>query len=160
MRVLSIGSAIFVLLVGSVYPVFAAGSFECPTKPLEGTQAAQVKALLPTGDAYEHIDQLNNAVTVLKAEGTSPALVIDRLIASYCPLVAASFGLTDAQKSGRVMRFAARITRTVYSLDGADAIILDVALPPSMVNAINAKAKAAGVSSDAWIQSAVAAALQ
>lgn len=160
MRVLSIASAIVVLLVGSVHPVFAAGRFECPTKPLEGAQAAQVKALLPTGDAYEHIDQLNNAVTALKAQGTSPALVIDRLIASYCPLVAGNSGLTDAQKSARVMRFAARITRTVYSLDGAEAIIIDVALPPAMVSAINAKATAAGVSSDAWIQSAVAAALQ
>jgi len=160
MRIVSIVSVIFVLVAGSINPALAAGPFECPTKPLEDAQMAEVKALLPTIDAYDHIDQLNSAVTALKIAGASPVLAIDRLIASYCPLVAAIPGLTDAQKSKQVTRFAARITRAAYSLDGEDAIILDVALPPIIVEAINARAKAAGVSPDAWIQSTVAAALQ
>ncbi len=160
MRILQVVSVTFLLVVGAVNPIFAASPFECPTEQLEGAPLAEVKALLPTGDAYDHIDQLNTAVTALKTAGVSPAVVIDRLIASYCPMVVAEPGLTDAQKSAKVTRFASRIARTVYSLDGADAIILDVALPPAMVEAINAKAKAAGVSPDAWIQSAVAAALQ
>lgn len=160
MRILPIVSVTFILLVGSIKPILAAGSLECPATPLEDTQMAEIKALLPTGNAYDYIDQLNNAVTALKAAGAKPALAIDRLIASYCPLVAAEPGLTDDQKSAKVMRFAARITRMVYAPNEAEAIILDVALPPAMVNAINAKAKSAGVSPDAWIQKTIAAALQ
>lgn len=138
----------------------AAGPFECPAKPLEAAQAANIKALLPTGDAFDHVDRLNTAVSTLRAQGVNQVLVIDNLIAAYCPEVAAQAGLTDAQKSARVARFAARITRTVYALDGADEIILDVSFPPLVVDAINAKARAAGVSPEAWIQSTVNAALK
>lgn len=153
-------AATFALVMSGSTAAFAAGTFECPTKPLEDAKAASIRAILPNGDAYGHVESLNNAVTTLKAQGASPALVIDSLISSYCPLVAAQPGLTDAQKSTRVTRFAARITRTVYALDGADEIILDVAFPPPVVDAINAKAKAAGVSPEAWIQSTVTTALQ
>jgi hypothetical protein len=160
MRILPIVSATVALLAGSVDPTLAAGPFECPTMPLEDAKAAEVKALLPTGDAYDRIDRLSSAVAALKAAGASPVIVIDRLIASYCPLVAAESGLTDAQKTAKVMRFAARVTRTVYSPDDAATIVLDVALPSAMVAAIDAKAKAAGVSPDAWIRNTIAAALQ
>lgn len=141
-------------------PAHAAGPFECPTKPLEAAQAAKVKALLPTGDAFEKVESLNAAVNTLKAQGANPVLVIDSLIAAYCPLVASQTGLSDQQKTVRVTRFAARITRTVFAIDGADEIILDVAFPPLMVDAINAKARAAGVSPEAWIQSTVSTALK
>ncbi|MFG1357724.1 hypothetical protein [Xanthobacter pseudotagetidis] len=150
----------FALALGAGNAAYAAAPFECPTKPLEAAQAAKIKALLPTGDAFDKIDQLNAAVTTLKAEGANPVLVIDNLIAAYCPVVASQSGLTDAQKSSRVSRFAARITRTVFAIDGTDEIILDVGFPPSVVDAINAKARAAGVSPEAWIQGTVASALK
>ncbi|MFG1341421.1 hypothetical protein [Xanthobacter autotrophicus] len=153
-------AAVFALIIGGGNAALAAGAFECPAKPLESAQAASIKALLPTGDAFDQVERLNTAVTTLKAQGASPVLVIDNLIAAYCPVVAAQSGLTDAQKTVRVTRFAARITRTVYALDTADAIILDVSFPPQVVNAITAKAQAAGVSPEAWIQSAVTAALK
>lgn len=138
----------------------AAGPFECPAKPLEAAQAAKIKALLPAGDAFDNVARMNDAVTSLKAQGVSTTLVIDNLIAAYCPMVAAETGLSDAQKAARVNRFVARITRTVYSLDGADAVILDVGFPPTVVDAISAKAQAAGVSQEAFIQTAVEAALK
>lgn len=150
----------FALALGAAAPALAAGPFECPTKPLEAAQAAKIKALLPSGDAFDKVEQLNAAVTQLKSEGANPVLVIDTLIAAYCPVVAAQQGLSDAQKSTRVARFAARITRTVFALDGADAIILDVAFPPAVVDAINAKARAAGVTPEAWIQGAITSALK
>lgn len=150
----------FALALGAAAPAHAAGPFECPTKPLEAAQAAKIKALLPSGDAFDKVEQLNAAVTQLKSEGANPVLVIDTLIAAYCPVVAAQPGLSDAQKTTRVARFAARITRTVFALDGADAIILDVAFPPAVVDAINAKARAAGVTPEAWIQGAVTSALK
>lgn len=137
-----------------------AAPFECPTKPLEAARATAITALLPAGDAFDQMEKLNAAVTTLKAQGVSPVLVVDGLISAYCPVVAAQPGLTDDQKTMRVARFAARITRTVYALDGADSIILDVAFPPPVVDAITAKANAAGVTQEAWIQSAVNAALK
>jgi hypothetical protein len=138
----------------------AAGPFECPTKPLESPELAKITELLPTGDSFEKVERLNNAVTTLKAEGVSPPILIDNLIASYCPQIAAEKQLTDAQKSARVNRFAARITRTVYSLDSADEIILDVGFPPAVISAINDKSHASGVTPEIWIQSAVEAALK
>lgn len=159
-RALLFATAAFALAVSASAPALAAGPFECPLKPLEAPQAASIRALLPSGDAFDDVERLNAAVTTLKAQGTNPVLVIDNLISAYCPLVAAQSGLTDAQKSARVVRFAARVTRVVYALEGADEIILDVAFPPVVVNAINAKARAAGVSPEAWIQSTVNAALK
>lgn len=150
----------FALALGAGNAAHAAGPFECPTKPLEAAQAAKIKALLPSGDAFDRVDQLNAAVTKLKADSADPVLVIDSLIAAYCPVVAAQPGLSDAQKSSRVSRFAARIARTVFALDGADEIILDVGFPPSVVDAINAKARAAGMTAEAWIQGAVTSALK
>lgn len=137
----------------------AASSFTCPTKPLEEAQAGKIKALLPTGDAFENIQTLNAAVTTLKAENANPALVIDSLVSAYCPVLA-SESITDAHRLEKFQRFASRVTRTVYALDGADQIILDVAFPPAVVDAIAAKAKAAGVTSEVFIQNSVAAALQ
>lgn len=155
----TLAAAAFVVAIGAGQAL-AAGPFECPTKPLEAAQAAKIRALLPAGDAYAQVEKLNAAVAALKAEGASPVLVIDNLIAAYCPLIAAQPGLSDAQKSALVSRFAGRITRTVFGLDGADQIILDVAFPPAVVDAINAKAQAAGVSPEAWIQSTVTTALK
>lgn len=148
------------LVLGGGTSAFAAGPFECPAKPLEAAQAASIKALLPSGDAFEQVDRLDAAVNLLKAQGVNPVLVVDNLIAAYCPLVAERTGLSDAQKASRVTRFAAHVTRVVYSLAGADEIILDVAFPPLVVDAIRARAQAAGVSPEAFIQAAVNAALK
>ena len=157
MCVRSLIAAAFVLTVGSSGFAMAA-PFECPVQPLEAKQAADIKALLPTGDAYGEVDKLNNAVDTLKAQGVSTALVIDNLLASYCPVVAESQA-TDAQKKSQFNRFAAQITRTVYALEGADEIILDVAFPPDVVDSINAAATKAGVPAEEWIREAVTEAL-
>ncbi|CAH1669917.1 hypothetical protein [Chelatococcus asaccharovorans] len=144
-------------LLSVATPASAAG-FSCPWKPIaDGKQAANVEKLLPTGDAFDDIAQLNAAVYALRQQGTPETLVIDSLVAAYCPVVASNTALTDAQKSARVMRFAARVMRTVYSLDNADAIILDVPLRPTLVEAARAKAKAAGISVEAWIAGLVEA---
>jgi len=134
MRILPVVCVAAVLFAGPVHPA-RAGPFECPVKPLEGARAAKVEALLPTGDACDDVGRLDGAAAALKTAGVSPALVVDGLVAAYCPVIAPEAGLTDA-------------------------IILDVALPPAMVEAIDARAKAAGVSPDAWIEGTVAAALR
>ena len=59
------------------------------------------------------------------AQGLNSVGIIDGLIGSYCPIVAENTSLTVPQKTSRVQKFAVRITRLVYSLEGADEIILD-----------------------------------
>jgi len=141
-------------------PALAAGAFECPAKPLAVPQDARVQAALPTGNAFQNVDALNASVDKLRTEGVNPILIIDGLITAYCPVIAAETQWTDAQKATRFNRFAARVTRTVYSLDGADEVILDVPFPPAIVDAINTKAKAAGISAQDWVRTAVDGALK
>lgn len=151
-----LSAAALVLALGAAQPALAAGAITCPTP--SGT--AGVAAQLPTGDALNKPQALMDAVAQLKTQGVSPVVIVNDLIAAYCPQVAAASGMTDAQKTAAVNTFAARITRTVYSLEGADSIILDVSFPPIVVDAINTKAAAAGVTPEAWIQSTVNAALK
>lgn len=149
-------AAAFVGVLGAAQPALAA--FECPAKPVD--QPAAVKALIPVGDALDTPAALNAAVTALRAQGVGSAIIIDNFIAAYCPVVAGNPALSDAQRATRVTRFASRIARTVYAVEGADQIILDVAFPPSVIEAINAKASAAGIPPEAFIQGAVANALK
>ena len=138
-----------------------AAPFTCPTPSLVGvSQPADIASLLPSGDALDDVVKLNAGVAALRARGVQAAVIVDRLIGNYCTAQLANASLTDAQRTARVRGFAARIVRIVYALDSADAIILDVAFPPDMVNAINAKAKAAGVSPEDWVVDAVISVLQ
>lgn len=147
-----------VLLAAS--PALAAGAFECPKSSLEAAQAATIKAALPSGDGLDQADALLAAVDSLKTKGIGSAFIIDGVISAYCPAVAAQSGLTDAQKTEKLAAFASRATRVVYSLETADAVILDVPFPPAVLSAIQAKASAAKVTPEAWVRSAVDAALK
>jgi len=156
----SLSAMAFVLALGAAQPAFANAPFECPVKPLEVAQAANIRSQLPAGNALDNVEALNAAVSKLRAQGVSPVLIIDNMIAAYCPVVAAESGLSNAQKAKKVGKFASRATRVVYQLESEAEVILDVAFPPAVVAAINAKARAAGVTPDAWIQGVVGAALK
>ena len=106
---------------------------------------------IPAGDALDDVTKLNAAVTALRAKGVSNAVLVDSLISSYCPAVARNTALNDEQKRAQVRRFAARIMRVVYSLDSAEAVILDVPFRPDVVDAINARARAERISPEAWV---------
>jgi hypothetical protein len=150
----------FALALCGAQPALAAGAFECPKSTLEASQAATIKAALPAGDGLDAPDALDAAVDSLRAKGIGSGLIIDGVITAYCPSVAAQGGLSDAAKTEKLATFASRVTRTVYALDSADAVILDVAFPPAILNDINAKAAAAKVSPEAWVRGAVDAALK
>ena len=121
--------------------------------------AAEVTALLSAGDPLDEPAKLNAAVDAMRAQGLGSAMIVDGLIGTYCPIVAANASLTDAQKASLVQGFAARITRLVYAFPGADEIILDVPFSATAVDAINSKAAEAGMSAEAWIANTVDAAL-
>lgn len=152
-------SALVLACALAASPAFAATGFECPARPLDAAGAQRVQAALPSGDGLDRVEALNTAVTTLRGQGVNPVLIIDGLIAAYCPTVAAQ-KLTDAEKTARVSRFAARITRIVYALDSADAVILDVPLSPATLDAVNARASAAGLTPEAWVRGVVAKAVE
>lgn len=143
------------LAMAAASPALADQGFECPAQPLDEARAAAIKAQLPSGDAFDDGGALVRAVTTLNAEGVSKGMVIDNLIAAYCPVVAADGGLSDAQKTEKVNRFAARIVSVVYNIDSADAIIVSVPFPPVMMDSINAKAQEKGLSAAEWIRTVV-----
>ncbi len=117
--------------------------------------AAEMTALLPAGDPLDEPAKLDSAIDAMRAQGLGSASIIDGLIGAYCPIVADDASLTDAQKASRVQRFAVRITKLVYSFEGADEIILDVPFSPPVVDAINGKAAEAGMTPEKWIAKVV-----
>jgi hypothetical protein len=135
-------------------PQFAyAGGFECSWRPVkdEPPQVRDISTLLPVGDDLDQPVKLNAAVDTLRKQGLSEASIINNLIAAYCPTVAANQVLDDRQKTAKLRRFASRMTRVIYSLESADEIILDVPFSPGALDAINAKAQAAGITPEAWV---------
>ena len=135
----------------------AAYAFVCPVKSVgasEGQDQAIAKAI-SAGDALDDAVKLSAAIAALRAKGVSNAIIVDSLIASYCPVVARNTALSDDGKRVQVRRFAARMVRIVYSLDSVDAVILDVPFRPGVVDAINAKAAAERLSPEAWVANAV-----
>lgn len=140
----------------------AVSAFVCPVKSLaaNATQDQAIAAALPAGDALAEVSKLNAAVNALRATGIGNAIIIDSLISAYCPTVARATALSDEQKAAQVRRFAARVTRVVYALESVDAVILDIPFRPDVVDAINARAAAARMSPEAWVASAVDAALK
>mgnify|MGYP001443617284 FL=1 len=155
---LTVQAALGALALVAASSSFASAAFECPAQPLEAARAATIAAALPTGDAFADPAALDAAVDSLRKEGVGMPLIVDNLIAAYCP-IAEQFGLSDAETAAKVNQFAARITHAVYQLDSAEAVILDIPFPPTVVDAINAKAKTAGVSSADWVRGVVEEAL-
>jgi hypothetical protein len=138
-----------------------AAAFTCPTPTLDGADhSADIAGLLPKGDALDDPAKLNAGVAALRAKGVPAAIIIDQLIAGYCARQAGNASLDDAARTARVRSFAGRIARTVYALDSANAIILDVALPSAIADEVNAKAAAAGVSPEEWVADAVESVLK
>ena len=129
----------------------------CPAQvsPGESPQTKEIDALIPVRNAFEDVAKLNAAVLVLRQQGVSQPLIVNRFITAYCPIVAAETTLSDAQKTALVRRFAARIVRTVYSLDNEEEVILDVPFQPAVIDVINAKANTAGLSPEEWVANAI-----
>jgi hypothetical protein len=150
--------AVLLAMMSLFFCASAEAAFVCPVKSV-GTNPAQdqaIAAAIPAGNALDDVTKLNAAVTALQAKGVSNAVLVDSLISSYCPTVAGNSALTDDQKRAQVRRFAGRIVRLVYSLESADAVILDVPFAPNVIAAINARAAAEKISPEAWVAKAIA----
>jgi hypothetical protein len=137
-------SLVFITLAG-MSEVHAAG-FECDWRP-----APDIRIHVPVGNALDDPQALNAHIDALRKQGLSRAFIIDNLIAAYCPIVAADSAISDTAKTSKIEAFAARITRIVYSVESATDIIVSVPLRPDIVDAVNAKAREAGMTTVDWI---------
>lgn len=111
--------------------------------------------MLPVSDQLDHPASLNATVDKLREQGLSNTMIVDSLIGAYCPLVAKDMMLNDAQKTARMQSFSLKATRAVYAIESAERIFLDVPLRPDVVDAVNAKARAAGLSPQDWVAQAI-----
>lgn len=139
-----------------LFAIFSIGaaqaeSFECPVPQVSPAQAEAVTKLLPDLQSFKDKAKLDDAIDKLKNENDSVLQVVNGVIAAYCPLVAAEQGKTDAQKTKDVQNFGLTVTRQAFSLSSEEEIILDIALSPDVVEAINNKAKLADTSPQEWV---------
>ena len=104
---------------------------------------------------------LADLVAQLRNKGSANSAIVDLLVTAYCPEVAAATSMTEAQKEEEVSRFAAKVTGLVYARPGSkvEDVLIDVPLPPSMVEQIHTASKHAGVTTDAWIKQVIGNAL-
>jgi hypothetical protein len=137
----------------------AAGYAECPWQPIADKPAAAVAKLLPSGNALADDADIRATITSLREAGLSSGAIVDSIISAYCPVIAGEADVTAAQKADAVEAYAARVTDMVYTYSDADEIILDIALPPSVVTDVQTQASRAGLSADAWVASIVERAL-
>jgi hypothetical protein len=142
--------------------VSAQFGFSCPPIRKGGTvhQRAAIRKLIPSGDALDDPARLNASVGGLKRLGLSKTLVTDHLIGAYCTNIARNGFLSDTEKTEDVREFAAQVTHLVYNEHDVSDISLNVLLKPSVVDAVNVKAQASGLSAAQWMSRTIEAAAQ
>ncbi len=113
MSQLSLPASIAVLLV----MCSSASALECPVPTTidDPTSAALMEKYLPADTALDAPDALQSAVFDLKRAGLSDELILDNLIAVYCPSVDAIPGLSDEDKTQRVQAFAEMASGLVFN---------------------------------------------
>jgi hypothetical protein len=167
MKIVKIASTIIVgaivsIASNSAMAASARSGFVCP-KTIEGTtpdKRGEIRALLPSGNALDNPAQLRIGIDELKRLGLSNTLIVDHLIGAYCPTVAQNTSLSDAQKATQIRQFAGRITAIVYSEEDVSDIVLNVLLSPSIVDQVNLKAQASGLSVEGWLSKTIETAVQ
>jgi hypothetical protein len=157
-----------VLLVSLVAIVGIEGAFMAPVRAAAFTcpdaTSADMRGPAPAlADLYSGADdvtasrRLGELMADLRRSGMKPALIVDRLIGAYCPLVAADATLSDKQKVDRVRRFAQLVTGLAYVPRDPDEVdvLVQTALPPALLGQVDRAAGQAGISREEWIERAI-----
>lgn len=139
----------------------ARAGFVCPdTSNVRPDELTRIRTVLPIGNALDDPARLSASIAELKRMGLSRARIVDHLVGAYCPTVAESSTLSDAQKAEDVRLYAGRITAHVYGQDHVSDIVLNVLLKPSVADRVRAAAQASGVSEEKWVSTTIESALQ
>jgi hypothetical protein len=151
-----------ILGLGLLFEPPKAYALECPsqndlkTSPL----AADIVKFVPKGLQLKDPDRLNAAIDLLMEHGLSADDTINHLVAYYCPGVAAETGLSNHRKIKEVRRFANLATKVVASRIHVEDVIYDVPLHPTTADAVELRARNAGITPKAWIAQTVQSALK
>ncbi len=140
-----------------------ADDFICPVQPETGLTAsgAPKAPQISSSEPLDTAERLGAAVELLRSKGVSSTMIVDNLMAAYCPRVAAS-GLPKSQKTALMRSFASRVTQLVYAPSDGDetAILLDVPLTPDLEKQAAAAASREGSTVQEWIVEVVKQRLQ
>jgi mono/diheme cytochrome c family protein len=145
----------------------SAVAFSCPQAGAGGTPnglpdaTSGIYNILPGADAGTLSNRIGEAISLLRGQGLNQDLIIDTLIAAYCPLVAAETGLTPAQKTERVKNFGSQVTAIVYPASQAQVedMLVTVPLAPDVAKRVNDAAHQARQSREAWLSQTIEKAL-
>lgn len=107
-------------------------------------------------------DRVNEIIArVRTAEpGISNGDLSDELVAAYCPVLAKDAALSFDQKQARLSAFLSSVTNILSAgqTPTGDKVLLQVGMPQSVVNDVEAAARAAKETRDDWIAKALEAA--
>ena len=142
-------------------------AFACPQAGSTGAPgqlpdaASGIYDILKGENAATLPNRINETVTVLRSQQLDPDLIVDTLIAAYCPLVAAQTGLSAGQKKERIDTFARQVTAIVYADKQQQVrdVLVTVPLAPDLELKVNEAARNARQSRDAWLAQAIEKAL-
>jgi hypothetical protein len=141
----------------------AAAAFGCAKIPLSSGPATLPAAssgvfdMLVGANAATITNRVDEIIATLRAQNVDETLIVDSLIAAYCPVVAADTGLTFEQKKARLDDFGQQVTRLVFprAQTSVSAILVEVPLKPDLLQKLDTAASGAKLSRDAWITHAI-----
>jgi mono/diheme cytochrome c family protein len=141
----------------------AAVDFGCPKIPTTSGPATLPDAgsgvydMLVGANAATIVNRVDEIVAGLRAQNIDQALIVDTLLAAYCPVVAADTGLTSGQKKSRIDDFRQQVTRLVFpdAQPPVSDILVEVPVKPDVLQKLDHAASAAQLSRDAWIARAI-----
>jgi hypothetical protein len=134
-------------------------AFGCPKIPVTGGTATLPDAssgvydLFVGADAGTIVNRAHELIASLRAQNVGPVLILDTLVAAYCPVVAADTGLSSAQRRARLDTFRQDVTRLVFpdAQTPVSDILLQVPVKPDVLQKVDQAASSAQLSRDAWI---------
>ena len=152
---------VLALAAGSVGPAASAAGIDCgkPPAPRPEADAVLTQAILSPQLDTNASTALASAVRRLRSQGVPRPEIVDRAVATYCPLVARDGSLTPDRQREAVRRFAATLTSLVYDPiepgQGETAFLLSLPVRPALSLQIDAAAAKAGQTREAWILEAI-----
>lgn len=155
---LAAGIAALITVDGAHAAGFVCAYKEAPNAPKNLPPVKGLEEDMTQVEAHKRLAELVGDLVIAKLP---PALIVDHLVWSYCPLVANDPELSDAQKTARLRRFAAQVASMVYAPASETEldILVDLPIAPAILGKVDQAAKAAGISRDAWIKQAIDEAL-
>ena len=126
--------AVSALIVVGGSGLASAKPLACPTVAPATTvvSASEIAPLAKVTNSVDRAAMLARVVATMRDKGMAPSAIVDSLIASYCPAIAADTSLNDQQKTANVRSFAGQAARAAYAFESADEIILDVSIPSAV----------------------------